>query len=570
MKDFVFKLIDQFTEGVDTYHNNGSIWLIFTDEKKWVIELTKEGTLWYNFYFFKDCFKYLSLDVVENQHFITEWVESIIQNGVRYTPLRRGFGIASLESIIQNGVRSTDSWAGKPFVSVESVIQNGVKNTEPDFIGQSELIENTIQNGVKNTKALSLLVSEDTIQDGVMVIDTVRGVLGHLRRIKNTIQNGVKETSDWRGPIGQKVEDTIQNGVIDTFGVDVDLNHLVEDTIQNGVKHTEPGGYLGSIEMKGKIVHQLESPKQNEEVEDVIENGVRNTDWRALPMTRSVEDTIQNGIKETKKGGFNQHYDMFQTIEDGIKEVRYQTIDAPELVNDVIQNGVKRTVSYKDRPEPTVEGVIQSGIKETKQEPSQRTWKIGEVIKETHDDAYHHNARVDGVIRKGIKETKSPGDGDLLTTLEWMGYNNAVSVPEMIQDVITNSIKNTQPHVLEILNPINFEPTFKENKRLNEVNNVLNKGIKEVKELPDQSGDLKGYRDYYNRQEDRTYPHKKTVNDVIRDGIKETNWRKVDNFPEFEERVIQNGIKETWGYERQPQQRVDQVIEQGTKENPSL
>jgi hypothetical protein len=51
--------------------------------------------------------------------------------------------------------------------------------------------------------------------------------------------------------------------------------------------------------MKGKIVHQLESPKQNEEVEDVIENGVRNTDWRALPMTRSVEDTIQNGIKET-------------------------------------------------------------------------------------------------------------------------------------------------------------------------------------------------------------------------------------------------------------------------------
>jgi hypothetical protein len=314
MKDFVFKLIDQFTEGVDTYHNNGSIWLIFTDEKKWVIELTKEGTLWYNFYFFKDCFKYLSLDVVENQHFITEWVESIIQNGVRYTPLRRGFGIASLENIIQNGVsytplrrgfgiasleniiqngvRSTDSWAGKPFVSVESVIQNGVKNTEPDFIGQSELIENTIQNGVKNTKALSLLVSEDTIQDGVMVIDTVRGVLGHLRRIKNTIQNGVKETSDWRGPIGQKVEDTIQNGVIDTFGVDVDLNHLVEDTIQNGVKHIEPGGYLGSIEMKGKIVHQLESPKQNEEVEDVIENGIKETKWRRVDNHPTYLDRI--------------------------------------------------------------------------------------------------------------------------------------------------------------------------------------------------------------------------------------------------------------------------------------
>jgi hypothetical protein len=81
---------------------------------------------------------------------------------------------------------------------------------------------------------------------------------------------------------------------------------------------------------------------------------------------------------------------------------------------------------------------------------------------------------------------------------------------------------------LEILNPIGFEPTLKENKRMNEVNNVLDKGIKE------------------------------------------TNWRRVDNCPEFEERVIKNGIKETWGYDKQPQQRVDQVIEQGTKENPSF
>jgi hypothetical protein len=153
------------------------------------------------------------------------------------------------------------------------------------------------------------------------------------------------------------VEDIIQNGLINTFGVDVDLNHLVEDTIQNGVKetdfhagnllydvedtiqngvkHTEPGGYLGSIEMKGKIVHQLESPKQNEEVEDVIENG-----------------------------------------------------------------------------------------------------------------------------------------------------------------------------------------------------------IKEVKELPDQSGELRGYGDYYHRQEDRTYPHTKTVNDVICDGVKKINWRKVDSHPTYLDRII--------------------------------
>ena len=76
----------------------------------------------------------------------------------------------------------------------------------------------------------------------------------------------------------------------------------VEDTIQNGVKETTPSGYLGSIEMKGKVVHQIESPKQNNEVEDTIQNGVRHTedgDW--LDGDERFEDIIQEGVKETNQ-----------------------------------------------------------------------------------------------------------------------------------------------------------------------------------------------------------------------------------------------------------------------------
>jgi hypothetical protein len=92
--------------------------------------------------------------------------------------------------------------------------------------------------------------------------------------------------------------DTIQNGVKDTlFGVDPDEGR-VEDTIQNGVKETTPSGYLGSIEMNGKIVHQIESPKQNNEVEDTIQNGVKKTK-RSYEGSRKhrTKDTIQNGVK---------------------------------------------------------------------------------------------------------------------------------------------------------------------------------------------------------------------------------------------------------------------------------
>jgi predicted peroxiredoxin len=258
MKDFVFKLIDQFTEGVDTYHNNGSMWLIFTDRKKWVIELTEDGTLWYNFHFFKDCFKYLSLDVVENQNYITEWVEDTIQNGVIHTAVIRGVQTPN-----------------------------------------------------------------------------------------------------------------------------------VEDTIQNGVKHTEPGGYLGSIEMKGKIVHQLESPKQNEEVEDVIENGVINTCACATPLRIFVEDTIQNGVKETKPEYLEGDLAMEEVIQNGIKETIDQWNQNRPSVKDVVEKGVKLTyLGGKDRKIGEIKDIVENGVKLT----NSSLQIDGSCV-------------VEDVIQNGIKET---------------------------------------------------------------------------------------------------------------------------------------------------------------------
>lgn len=60
--------------------------------------------MWYNYYFFKDLFSYLSMDVVENQHYITKYVEDALQNGVKNTshfPIPR---LRSVEDVIQNGV----------------------------------------------------------------------------------------------------------------------------------------------------------------------------------------------------------------------------------------------------------------------------------------------------------------------------------------------------------------------------------------------------------------------------------------------------------------------------------
>ena len=177
MKKLIFSTIDKFTKGVDTYNNNGNVWLIFTDEKKWVIELTKEGTLWYNYYFFQDILKYFSLDVVENQHYITEWVEDNIISKVKRTVPESIADSFAIEDTIQNGVKYTKKVVVRQLAFVDDTIQNGVKETflvEGTRIG---IVENTIQNGIKETK------QEEHHR---------------LREVVQTVKNGVKETN-WRG-----------------------------------------------------------------------------------------------------------------------------------------------------------------------------------------------------------------------------------------------------------------------------------------------------------------------------------------------------------------------------------
>jgi hypothetical protein len=210
-KKMFHKIMEFKLKDADTYYNHGSTWIILTDKKQWVIELTKEGVLWYNYHFFQSIFTGLMgfEDTAKNQDYITKWVENFIQNGV--------------------------------------------KETKPEYL-QGDL--------------------------------------------------------------------------------------AMEEVIQNGVKHTEPGGYLGSIEMKGKIVHQLESPKQNEEVEDVIENGVKLTN-SSLQIDGScvVEDVIQNGIKETWGYSRQPQQRVNEIINGSIKETNWRKVDNhPTYLDNIINS----------------------------------------------------------------------------------------------------------------------------------------------------------------------------------------------------------------------------------------
>ena len=76
LEKIIFKLFDDASQGVDRYNHNDSLWLIFTNEMKWVVEFTKDQTLWYNYNFFKDEMELIGLDCVEDKDLIQKWFES--------------------------------------------------------------------------------------------------------------------------------------------------------------------------------------------------------------------------------------------------------------------------------------------------------------------------------------------------------------------------------------------------------------------------------------------------------------------------------------------------------------
>jgi len=172
-KEFLFEIIDDVIDNMDVYNYNGSLWLIKTEELKWAVEFTNDKTLWFNYNLFKNLFKVISLDVSENQKYITEWfesrflkpevVEDTIQNGVKHTTYCFETSNRRVGDTIQNGVKETNP---TNFAAVDEAIQNGVKETILDKFMWGQLVEDTIQKGVKDTvplRRLNTFSVEDTI-----------------------------------------------------------------------------------------------------------------------------------------------------------------------------------------------------------------------------------------------------------------------------------------------------------------------------------------------------------------------------------------------------------------------
>ncbi len=466
LEKLVFKIFDQMVEGADKYvTKQGSTWLIFTESRKWVIEFTKDKTLWFNYNVFQNELDLIGKDCTEERDLIKNWFESRFLNKPKVKESHHvdvmKFLDKKMENTIQNGVKNTIFGVEEDETAVEDAIQEGVKRTfDMEFRNQLS-VEDTIQEGVKHTDTIQRHRSipvKDTIQNGVKY--TWVHSDGNEISVEDTIQNGVKETRTFNSPPIKSIEDTIENGVKHTIDEKSTLRYVVEDTIQNGVKETQTRMWppVGAVD-------------------DTIQNGVKETHHVDVMkfFDKKMEDALQNGVKETKTPG--KDGDLLGFL-DFMSD--NNTDSVPQLIDDVIENGVTEDV--------TEDGIV--GVK-----------------KIISDDGYMNHFKQDyrakQTIEKGVKETKEM-DHDRTTYHAHFNRENGVHTPlDKVQDVINSGIKELKVWKSNrcikhgYFELVNGYPTYTP---MTEVNDVIDNGVKEVYEDP--------------------YHHKSRIDGVLKKGDK--------------------------------------------------
>ena len=135
MKKIIDELINSSIGGVDVYRYKNATWLIFTDETRWVVELTDEGTLWYNYKFFNDVFKYVSMTVgKEMEEYVIQWANDYFYKDCAHRSIAypRDKGRNETPKVLVNGIKEVyDSSSTHRQMRAENLIPRIVKDVKP-------------------------------------------------------------------------------------------------------------------------------------------------------------------------------------------------------------------------------------------------------------------------------------------------------------------------------------------------------------------------------------------------------------------------------------------------------
>ena len=275
MKKIIDELINSSISGVDVYRWRGATWLIFTDETRWVVELTDEGTLWYNYKFFNDVFKYVSMTVgKEMEEYVIQWANDYFYKDCAHRSIAypRDKGRNETPKVLENGIKEVyDSSSTHRQMRAQNLMGRIVKDAKPHRV-------------VVPAQGMDRFYYDP-------------GCSANTTDIWMVVEEGIKEIkpSIWTTKRGVDIHDLMCSGNT------TDISTIVKSGVKNIYPDQNSGEYDWSDEFKADNVIQggmkvIPLPDMSGELRGYSDYYITKED-RTKPHTEYVKDAIEGGTK---------------------------------------------------------------------------------------------------------------------------------------------------------------------------------------------------------------------------------------------------------------------------------
>jgi hypothetical protein len=163
LKKIIFKKLYNDLSHVEIIPYDGSIWFIDRDKKYWYLQLRNNGLLWWRWDFFEFFFRIFSMEHIEYEPIISEWVEEVLNHKVDTTYHGRQLHpdrveevlnhkvdttcsammprLPRLEAVLNHKVDTTNAWTRLPKGLVEEVLNHKVCITESEQEPRRQRVE---------------------------------------------------------------------------------------------------------------------------------------------------------------------------------------------------------------------------------------------------------------------------------------------------------------------------------------------------------------------------------------------------------------------------------------------
>jgi hypothetical protein len=199
------------------------------------------------------------MDVVENQHYITKWVEDNVINKVSDIHFRDARDRKQqFEDTLKNGVKETHDDAYHHKSRVDNVVKNGVKETHREICEYKNTIDYIIQTGVKETKTPG---KDGDIMSTIEWMEENKST-SYTKMIDDVIEKGVKETK------ACYYKDPKTNLMF------IKWDYQIDNVIETGIKEGKINDIIDNrVKVSGTFVG---GNRQKENIESVIGYGTKN------------------------------------------------------------------------------------------------------------------------------------------------------------------------------------------------------------------------------------------------------------------------------------------------------